>query len=144
MRKIVQVLLMSMLLGGCGAPEQEQVTTLTTRTEANVVAIPAYADVVIEVVADTGCEIRGYLTWFNRKVPYPGGGFYGGMSGFDASGNPVLDVYTFADGRDATRTTLAHEWGHICLRTDDDNKAEAFANLINAEARVRVGQPAWP
>lgn len=131
---IRRLALILLLASGCGYPCPEVDGVAMTGVE------PApYADLVFQVVKETGCEVNGRVNWFDKKV-CDNDGCISGLAGRDACGNVSIFVYTFGDGRDATRTALAHELGHICLNTQSNSDAEVFAQAVNNEARSRIPQ----
>jgi len=93
---------------------------------------PPDAPAMYDAARSLGCDLRGDVTWTTGVIHcsfYPDG--CAGICRRDACGAEI-EVVTASS---ACQTALGHELGHYCLKTEDEDEANAY----QAELRKMIG-----
>ena len=84
---------------------------------------PPDAPAMYDAARSLGCDLKGDVTWTTGVIPcrfYPQG--CGGTCFWDACGASI-ETDTAST---ACQTALGHELGHYCLKTEDEDEANAY------------------
>lgn len=94
---------------------------------------------MLQVVEERCPGLAGEVIW--TEDPACTARFTGGAWGCASWGACAFLIEVWWAER-VTDTALAHELGHVCLRTPDEERASAWAQEVNDETERRLEEPA--
>lgn len=86
-----------------------------------------------DAARESGCELRGDIYWVkepieNQRYPYP-------LAGYCSNDACGFEIHVASLGMpSACRTALAHELGHGCLNTSNEQMAENYGQALLVKA----------